>query len=90
MALTTYNLTTPSSTGATIAITEDFDISISGTFVGSVILQRSYDSGTTWSVVSTFICETEGAVRVTRSSSYRAITGPNFSGTAKIIVANNV
>ena len=38
------------------------NISVSGTFVASVILQRSFDNGTTWKTVETFTGEKESAI----------------------------
>lgn len=90
MALTTYTLTTASQTGASITLTEDFDLSISGTFTGIITMQRSFDSGVTWKEVSIFTRATEGTVSCTRTALYRFITSSGYVGSVTIITANNV
>jgi hypothetical protein len=35
------------------------DVSLSGTWVGTVLLQRSFDDGTTWVTVGSFTANTE-------------------------------
>lgn len=47
------------STPVLIQAKNDFDISISGTFVATVVLQRSKDGVTNWRDVSTFTAATE-------------------------------
>lgn len=43
-----------------VAISGDFNVSISGTWVGSVTLQRSFDSGDTWLDVRSWSANLEG------------------------------
>ena len=42
-----------------IAVVEYFNISLSGTWTGTVTLQRSFDNGSTWRDVATFDENTE-------------------------------
>jgi len=42
-----------------IELTGYFNLSISGTWVGTVTIQRSYDSGSTWHDVDTWTANTE-------------------------------
>jgi len=65
----------------------DFSFSISGTFVGTVTVQRSFDAGATWRDVDTFTAPTETAgydgepIVVYRAG---IKTGDYTSGTASI------
>lgn len=61
------------------------NVSISGTWVGTVTLQRAFDSGSSWLDVETFTSNDEGyLVDVEHGNSYRIgiKTGNYTSGTA--------
>lgn len=65
----------------------DFNLSISGTFVGTVTVQRSFDQGATWRDVDTFTAPIETAGSDPEPVVvYRAgiKTGEYTSGTASI------
>jgi len=65
----------------------DFNLSISGTFVGTVTVQRSFDQGSTWRDVDTFTAPIETAGSDPEPVVvYRAgiKTGEYTSGTASI------
>ena len=65
----------------------DFSFSISGTFVGTVTVQRSFDAGATWRDVDTFTAPIETAgydgepIVVYRAG---IKTGDHTSGTASV------
>ena len=50
------------------ALANAIDISISGTFVATVTLQRSHDGGTTWNAVEAFTEATEKQVSTASSA----------------------
>lgn len=58
MNLLTYNLGSAVA-GASRPFLGKADVSISGTFVATVVLQRSFDDGTTWVNVSSHTVPTE-------------------------------
>lgn len=65
----------------------DFNLSISGTFVGTITVQRSFDQGSTWRDVDTFTAPIETAGSDPEPVVvYRAgiKTGEYTSGTASI------
>jgi hypothetical protein len=65
----------------------DFNLSISGTFVGTITVQRSFDQGATWRDVDTFTAPIETAGSDPEPVVvYRAgiKTGEYTSGTASI------
>ena len=63
-----------------------FNLSISGTFVGTVTVQRSFDGGSTWVDVDTFTSTTETYGFDPMQVHYRAgiKTGAYTSGTAVV------
>ena len=54
MAVALSGTFTSATASSSIEPVGDFNMSLSGTFVATVNLERSYDSGTTWVVVDTF------------------------------------
>jgi len=73
-----------------IKLSGPFDLSISGTFVGTVTVQRSYDNST-WKDVDTFTAPTEDYGFQPEIAYYRAgiKTGAYTSGTAVVTLAGN-
>ena len=65
-------------------------ISVSGTFVANVILQRSFDAGVSWKTVATYTSATETSISdPTDDVLYRigVATGGFTSGTVAVILA---
>ena len=64
----------------------NFDLSISGTFVGTVTVQRSFDGGQNWLDVDTFTGPVETFGSQPTSAVYRVgiKTGDYTSGTASV------
>jgi hypothetical protein len=73
-----------------IKLSGPFDLSISGTFVGTVTVQRSYDNSS-WKDVDTFTSPTEDYGFQPEIAWYRAgiKTGAYTSGTAVVSIAGN-
>jgi hypothetical protein len=73
-----------------IRLSGPFDLSISGTFVGTVTVQRSYDNSA-WKDVDTFTAPTEDYGFQPEIAWYRAgiKTGAYTSGTAVVSLAGN-
>jgi hypothetical protein len=73
-----------------IKLSGPFDLSISGTFVGTVTVQRSYDNSS-WKDVDTFTSPTEDYGFQPEIAWYRAgiKTGEYTSGTAVVSLAGN-
>jgi hypothetical protein len=73
-----------------IKLSGPFDLSISGTFVGTVTVQRSYDNSS-WKDVDTFTSPTEDYGFQPEIAWYRAgiKTGAYTSGTAVVSLAGN-
>jgi hypothetical protein len=73
-----------------IRLTGLFDLSISGTFAGTVTVQRSYDNSS-WKDVDTFTAPTEKTGTQGEIAWYRAgiKTGAYTSGTAVVSIAGN-
>ena len=76
---------TGTANGTAFMVSEDFDYSLSGTFVATVELQRTFDGGTTWRPAKTALtaaaegfCEHRGA-----PAQYRFACTAFTSGTAK-------
>ena len=63
-----------------------FNFSLWGTFVATVVVQRSFDGGTTWLDVDTFTAPTEEVGMEATGALYRAgvKTGAFTSGTANV------
>lgn len=67
----------------------EFNVSVSGTFVATVTIQRSYNGGTTWNDVQDWIEPVEGLARDAKDATgilYRAgvKTGDYTSGTINV------
>ena len=69
-----------------INIKGTFDLSIAGTFVATVTVQRSFDGGSSWADVDTFAAETETYGVQPHYSQYRVgvASGNYTSGTANV------
>jgi hypothetical protein len=74
-----------------LEVLNDFDLSISGTFVGTVTVQRSFDGGSVWRDVDTFTAPIETAGFQPSFSNYRVgiNTGDYTSGTAVVTLIDN-
>ena len=59
MAITTRTITASNQFTDPIKLSGYFNLSISGTWAGTITVQRSWDSGDTWLDVDTFIANTE-------------------------------
>jgi hypothetical protein len=86
----TQTIIAASTASTASSYTEDFDIDISGAFTGTVELQRSFDAGSTYVPVKSFIYPDAGTVRVAGTALYRINTGANFVGSVKVRLANNI
>jgi hypothetical protein len=67
----------------------EIDLSIAGTFEGTLTLQRSFDGGNNWRNVDTFTTSTETYFYEPKYDVYYRIgfkTGDYSSGTAEIII----
>ena len=73
-------------TGALFVTSKLFNFSLWGTFVATVVVQRSFDGGTTWLDVDTFTAPTEEVGMEATGALYRAgvKTGAFTSGTANV------
>lgn len=80
-------ITTAKTTGGTVAYyTEPLpvrdnqyvNVSISGTFVASILLQRSFDGGTSWGTVATYTTPVEASKYEPENALYRL--GTDVSG----------
>jgi len=65
-----------------------FDVSVSGVFVGTVTLQRSFDGGLTWVDVQTYQAPYEDQGTGTNATLYRIGFKPGqyTSGTANVLL----
>jgi hypothetical protein len=68
----------------------NFDISISGTFVATITLQRSYDKGLNWFDTDTFTSAGEWQAAGSETNDYRigVKTGNFTSGTISVRIGN--
>ena len=74
-----------------LEVLNGFDLSISGTFVGTVTVQRSFDGGSVWRDVDTFTGPIETFGTQPSYSNYRVgIASGNYtSGTAVVTLFDN-
>jgi len=74
-----------------LSLRGDFSLSIAGTFVGTVTIQRSFDAGSTWADTDTFTSTFEGGGYDGVGAQYRAgiKTGEYTSGTATVTLREN-
>lgn len=86
MASVTASITAENTWSDSIEIKGSFDLSISGTFVATVTVQRSFDGGSSWSDVDTFTSPTETYGVQPHFANYRVgvATGDFTSGTAVV------
>jgi len=59
MAIVTRTITASSQFTDPVSLKGYFNLSVSGTWTGTLTVQRSWDSGDTWLDVDTFIANTE-------------------------------
>lgn len=87
MPATTKTISAQNTFTDPIHIIGDFNLSISGTFAGTVTVQRSTD-GTTWRDVDTFAAPSESVGYDPMKNFYRAgiKTGDYTSGSATILL----
>lgn len=83
---TTADLTGADQFTDAISIVGDISLTISGTFTGSVTVQRSFDDGSTWLDVDTFNAPTEEVGFEPAGTQYRVgvKAGESWSGTATV------
>ena len=69
-----------------IGIVGDMSLTISGTFTGNIVVQRSFDEGSTWMDVDTFTVPTEEVGFEPAGLQYRVgvKAGESWSGTATV------
>ena len=60
------------------------DVSISGTWAGTIQLQRSFDNGTSWLVVESYTADAEKVSRNASSCQMRLLFETDTSGTAVV------
>ena len=86
----TASITAQNTFSDSIRLTGLFDLSISGTFVATVTVQRSYDNSS-WKDVDTFATPAEMTGTQGEIAWYRAgiKTGAYTSGTAVVSIAGN-
>jgi|TARA_R110000787_G_scaffold8568_6_gene28973 hypothetical protein len=74
-----------------LSLRGDFSLSISGTFVGTVSVQRSFDGGSAWASVDTFTAPIETAGYEPVGAQYRVgiASGAYTSGTATCTLREN-
>ena len=89
--LTSASLTAQNTFTDAVKLWGDFTLSISGTFVATVTVQRSHDNGVTWRDVDDFTTETEENGFEPEYVKYRAgvKTGNYTSGTVTVRIGQN-
>ena len=88
--IVTSSITAENQFTDSIKLSGPFDLSISGTFVATITVQRSYDNST-WRDVDTFTSPSEEYGFQPEIAWYRAgvKTGNFTSGTAVLLIAGN-
>ena len=83
---TTADLTGADQFTDAIGIVGDISLTISGTFTGNIVVQRSFDEGSTWHNVDTFTAVTEEVGFEPALCQYRVgvKAGESWSGTATV------
>jgi len=83
---TTAELTGADQFTPAIPVIGDLSLTISGSFTGTVTVQRSFDEGNTWLDVDTFTSPTEEVGFEPASCHYRVgvTAGGSWSGTADV------
>jgi len=91
MTAVTADITAQDTFTDTIEVRGHFNISISGTWAGTVTAQRSFDGGSTWLDVDTFTSNYEGVGFDAEDTLYRLgiKTGDYTSGTAVVRLSDN-
>ena len=93
MATLIQTITTSPTNGTTQTFDDDFDIQVTGSFYGSIHLERSFDAGVSYSLVTSFMSNpsgVSGVVRAASSALYRFRTDTSFSGKANVLCKNKV
>lgn len=83
---TTADLTGADQFSDAITIVGDMSLTISGTFTGNIVVQRSFDEGSTWHNVDTFTAVTEEVGFEPAGCQYRVgvEAGESWTGTASV------
>jgi len=83
---TTADLTGADQFTSAISVVGDLSLTISGTFVATITVQRSFDEGSTWLDVDTFTAPTEEIGFEPAGTQYRVgiKAGEYTSGTATV------
>lgn len=86
MASVTASISAQDTWTSALEIKGSFDLSISGTFSGTVTVQRSFDGGSSWAAVDTFSGPIETYGVQPHFANYRVgiATGDYTSGTAVV------
>ena len=73
-------------TAVFVQANDEFDVSIAGTFVATVVVQRSFDGGSTWKDIESFAAPVERVGRLGSGCHVRVgvKTGGYTSGTAVV------
>ena len=71
-------------TSDTIALSNYFNFSLTGTWVGTVVLERSFDNGLTWNTVDSFTSNIESVGQDPEGALYRARCSAYTSGSANV------
>ena len=91
MDIVTKDITAENTFSDMINVMGNFDLSIAGTFVATVTVQRSFDAGSSWADVDDFTAPIETAGFDPVSCNYRAgvKTGNFTSGTVTVTIREN-
>ena len=91
MSTVTKSVSAENTWSDALEVLNDFDLSISGTFVGTVTVQRSFDGGSVWRDVDTFTSPIETSGFQPSFSNYRVgiASGGYTSGTAVVTLIDN-
>jgi hypothetical protein len=88
--VTTATFTATGQSAVNNALRGDYNASVWGTFVGTVVLERSFDGGTTWLSVKSVTAPTEVAgVEAENGVSYRFNVSAYTSGTIDVRFGQN-
>ena len=91
MDLVTKEITAQNTFSDRISVKGNFSISIAGTFVATVTVQRSFDAGSSWADVDTFTApiETIGFDPIGVNYRIGVKTGDFTSGTVTVTIREN-
>ena len=91
MDIVTKEITAENTFSDMINVMGNFDLSIAGTFVATVTVQRSFDAGSSWADVDTFTApiETIGFDPIGVNYRIGVKTGDFTSGTVTVTIREN-